>query len=255
MLKPFITIKGADSDQLQDKIAQALTPIVKNPLLDGVLVEGCTCVNDGSSIRVEHKLGRKPKGWFVVGQDKDARIYGTCDEHFLTLSAVLGKQHETDWVSFTPTTSWSGSLSYDGRWRRVGDTMEVRVGLKITGSFSGTNLYLNLPSGYTIDADKFAKSDGNNAYSPLGECSILDSGADLYIGGMNYLSTTQVCPFWYYADAVSPYTLRTRYITPTSPVTFVSGDHFKFCFSVPIVGWTANSEPSTAAVTFSLWVF
>ena len=37
----------------------------------------------------------------------------------------------TDWVSYTPTGAYSTNTTYAGKWRRIGDTMEVNAYLEL----------------------------------------------------------------------------------------------------------------------------
>lgn len=60
-------------DQMQVNWAQQLNPIIANPLLQGHLIMNQTLIN-GTTI-VNHGLGRKLIGWFVVGMNAPATIY------------------------------------------------------------------------------------------------------------------------------------------------------------------------------------
>jgi hypothetical protein len=52
----------------------------------------------------------------------------------------------TDWVAWTPTGAWTTNTpTYTGFWRRVGDSMEVRVNVAFTGAPDATSFYVNLP--------------------------------------------------------------------------------------------------------------
>lgn len=62
-------------DQMQTTWATALNPVVANPLVQGQLLTNITLAN-GNSV-INHKLGRKLQGWFVVGINGPATIYDT----------------------------------------------------------------------------------------------------------------------------------------------------------------------------------
>lgn len=59
-------------DMAQTQWAQQLDPVVSNPLVQGRLLT--TSLVNGTTI-VNHKLGRKLQGWFIVGINGIASIY------------------------------------------------------------------------------------------------------------------------------------------------------------------------------------
>lgn len=143
----------------------------------------------------------------------------------------------TDWVSFTPTGSWSTNTTYAGRRRRVGDNEEIQIRVALTGAPNATNLTLNLP--VTIDVNKLA---GTNTFQPLGRVSILtqtQSGA--YIGDIRYLTTTSV--------TVAATTTASAPVSNTNPGTFGNGDSVTCYIIVPVVGYSSSVQMSDTADT------
>jgi hypothetical protein len=65
--------EGDDLNRIQQYISNALQPILGCPLVDGNLVTGVNLKN-GLTV-IEHKLGRKLRGWFIVDQNAIASIY------------------------------------------------------------------------------------------------------------------------------------------------------------------------------------
>lgn len=61
-------------DQMQVNWAQALNPIIANPLLQGQMISATLAT--GANV-INHKLGRKLVGWFLVGINAPATIYDT----------------------------------------------------------------------------------------------------------------------------------------------------------------------------------
>lgn len=59
---------------LQANIEKALTPVMRTPILDGVLLENVNLVS-GAVNKVEHKLGRKVRGYLIVSNSTPASIY------------------------------------------------------------------------------------------------------------------------------------------------------------------------------------
>lgn len=60
-------------DQMQTKWAAAINPVLSNALIDGQLLEGIKLVN-GVTV-INHGLGRKLQGWFIVGINAAATVF------------------------------------------------------------------------------------------------------------------------------------------------------------------------------------
>lgn len=67
--------QGLTLDQTQNTWATALDPVISNPLVKGNLLLNQKLVT-GSNV-INHKLGRKLIGWFVIGKNGVADIYDT----------------------------------------------------------------------------------------------------------------------------------------------------------------------------------
>lgn len=153
----------------------------------------------------------------------------------------------TDWVSYTPTGSWTTNTTYSGKWRRVGDTMEAQAAIALTGAPSATSLFLNLPAGYSIDTTKFS----GTVRAPIG----FGQGT---AGGLGYtfqvddpaFSTTQVEPTYQ-----NTLTGAVTSINASNPVTWASGNTLNFTYRVPIAGWSSNvqmsSDTDTRVISFT----
>jgi hypothetical protein len=140
----------------------------------------------------------------------------------------------TKWTSFTETGSWSSHTTYTGRYRRVGQNMEVQVRIDIAGGApDSAALTVNLPSGsyYAIDTNALPTT---TRWDNLGFVTIRDSdAASVYTGAVRYNDTTSVAIF----TVTSSTDTRIAAVTQAVPMTFASGDHVDITFSVPIVGW------------------
>lgn len=144
---------------------------------------------------------------FIVGPQ--AKLYG---------SAV------TDWVSYAPNMSSTGILTNSGRWRRIGDTMEVECYIEWNGSGGGGGLLLDIPAGFSIDTAKLSLSTG----SKLGEAERLDSGVAYY--GVSVA----------FSDSNSVRFMQTSGSAFLAGSDFTAGDQLKVNFKVPIVGWSSS---------------
>lgn len=140
----------------------------------------------------------------------------------------------TDWVSYTPTGSWTSNTTYSGLWRRVGDQMQVSGNIAVSGAPSpNTNLLFSLPSGYSIDTSKLEIT----SLKILGQGVLRDNGTDDTSIMVEYWTTTQVGFRKYQGSSLSP----------TSPITFAANDSLNFIFSVPIAGWSSSNFVSSSA--------
>jgi len=62
---------------LQSNWASLLDPLLDNPITKGLILENVQLVSGTNTIN--HKLGRKLKGWWIVRQRSAANIYDTQD--------------------------------------------------------------------------------------------------------------------------------------------------------------------------------
>lgn len=59
--------------QLQTNVEQAVGQVIRNPLINGRLVEGIALTT--TTYKLEHKLGRPVRGYIVVGNGASAIIH------------------------------------------------------------------------------------------------------------------------------------------------------------------------------------
>jgi len=142
----------------------------------------------------------------------------------------------SDWKSYTPTGEWTTNTTYTGKYRRVGDSMELQVSLDLTGAPVGTFGYFNIPSGFSIDTSKLATPA--TAYGYGGMVTIRDTGAGTYHGVTRVASSGSI------GIQVLNSSSQTVPLTATVPMTFVSGDSISLKISVPIQGWSSDSVSS-----------
>jgi hypothetical protein len=144
----------------------------------------------------------------------------------------------TDWQSYTPTGTWTTNTTYTGRWRRVGDSMQLTATAALSGAPNAVGLKFNMPAGYTIDTAKLANSNiSGGSRQILGNVSILDSGLSVRSGVIVYESATSLWP--YSADSTGDFS-----ISNTMPITFGSGDAVSITATVPILGWSSTVQMS-----------
>jgi hypothetical protein len=140
----------------------------------------------------------------------------------------------TDWVSFTPTGSWSANTTYTGKWRRVGDMAEYAIYIALAGAPTSADLILNLPSGHVIDTAKLP--EGALTRTILNTTSV-QAAAAAYPGSIYVASTTTVGIITLAgASSANNWAI----VTATVPGTFANTDFIKTTFKVPISGWSSS---------------
>lgn len=151
----------------------------------------------------------------------------------------------TDWQTFTPTGSWTSNVTYTGRWRRVGDSLQQQVRIACGGAPNVGNLTVNLKSGLTIDTTKLVSNTSGGNYIK-GTASILDGG--LQILGADLIYNTQTSIYVDVTNTGSTYGTFSN-VSSTVPFTFGPGDAVDLEFEVPILGWSSSVQMSDSADT------
>jgi hypothetical protein len=85
-MKSFLKIFTSDKElqRLQDNVSNAISEILRVPVLDGLLLTQTFTASVDTAI--EHKLQREPLGWIVVGKNATSDIWEVSkDQRFLTL--------------------------------------------------------------------------------------------------------------------------------------------------------------------------
>lgn len=148
----------------------------------------------------------------------------------------------TAWTSFTPVTSAGNDAGAAtvGRWRRVGDSMQVEGVVNFTGSGgAGAAVALTIPDGKSIDTSKLSSTvlpsgTDNGKHAILGYGHRMNHADAWYFNQVHYLSATTV-----------GFNHATGIVLDNQ---FDTDDGLKFNFTVPIDGW-AVTEAETDVVT------
>lgn len=145
----------------------------------------------------------------------------------------------TDWTSFTPTGSWSTNTTYTGKYRRVGDSMEVQSYVLLSGAPTSATLTVNLPNGYSVDTTKLLNA--GTEVPVLGKGQAFDAGVQNYQVRVHYNNTTSVLVR--VMNAGGTY-ISNNNVTQAVPFTFGSSDYVEMSYSVPIQGWSSSVQTS-----------
>lgn len=144
----------------------------------------------------------------------------------------------SDWVSYTPTGGWTGSVAYNGKWRRVGDNLEVSAQVALSGAPTGTTLSFNHPNSFAVDTSKLPS---DLSRFPLGDAVMLDTGTQTYRGNVFYNNTTSVIVNSFNAAST---TVVDGIVNTTTPFTFGNTDLVTITYRVPITGWSSSTQVS-----------
>ncbi len=88
-MKAYRKIKAVNSEvaALQSSVEEALNPVLRAELLNGVAITAVAVTVAG--VEVEHKLGRPPIGFLITDIDADANVWRTAWNSFtITLDAT-----------------------------------------------------------------------------------------------------------------------------------------------------------------------
>jgi hypothetical protein len=164
----------------------------------------------------------------------------TVDDFFLGPQTTVSAPAMSDWVAYTPTGTWSTNTTYEGKWRRVGDSAEYMVRVSTTGAPTSSELRINLASGQTIDTTKLPDTGTVSAFI-AGTGNIEDSSAfQNWSVIAEYFNTTSVRMRTTAATADTKITS----VTQAVPMTWAASDSLAVSFKLPISGWSSNSVMS-----------
>lgn len=147
-----------------------------------------------------------------------------------------------EWKEYTPTGSWVSNSTYSGRWRRIGDSMEIDAHINLTGIPTAAQCTISIPSGHTIDVNKLSFI---TALRPaLGTAMLTDSGTRLWSGIAVYNTSTTI-------GIAHTESGNFGQVNATNPFAWNANDDVSIRVTVPIVGWSAGALQSTTETLFS----
>ena len=154
----------------------------------------------------------------------------------------------TDWKSYTPTVTYASgaatNVSHYGRYRRVGDSIEIEVSsVWSSASAAFTRPIYSLPSGLTVDTSKNTASvQGAITDEVVGFSRAQDTVNNAYPGSAALYSTTQFFP--HLINASTTYGSFQDF-TSTIPFSVGANDSITTIVRLPIVGWSSNVQTSS----------
>jgi hypothetical protein len=137
-----------------------------------------------------------------------------------------------NWKTYSGTIAWTTSPTTNtGRWRRVGDSMEIRYRVVLSGAISAA-IEFPLPSGFTRDNSK--QTDTGNGGDVFGVARGYNaSTGNFYVGSVTGGSTT---------SRVSVRAAGSTAWNGSVPFgeAYDSGDEVSGVFTVPIAEWSSS---------------
>lgn len=204
----------------------------------------------------------------VVNINASAGAYSlTVDDFSIGPMAAVQGVPATDWVDAGPTiitaittapTKGTATLAIDKmRWRRIGDSMHVRMEYRQTAAgtaTAGTGDYLfQIPTGFSIDTNKISITGGATigsnvvvpANSGIGSASWTGAaGVQIGAGWVAVFDSTRVRLVGMLTQVAGNNSSMQTANSASSPLTFAT-QQFLIDFIVPISGWSANVQMST----------
>jgi hypothetical protein len=171
----------------------------------------------------------------VAAVDDDFQI----DSLFIGSKSLAEGAVVTAWQSYTPTLSnLTGTIT--GRYRRIGDSLEVYAQASATGASSNI-IRISIPTGLTIDLNKTP----NPARVVCGVAKALRNGVGIYEGAVETTGSTEVLV--YLTDNAS------QAAGSTTPWAWQNGDSLDVHFTVPVTQWSGTTTLADRALEEYAW--
>jgi hypothetical protein len=139
------------------------------------------------------------------------------------------------WTAFTPTGTWIANTTYYGYWRRVGDSIDLDLGLFLGGAPTSASLAINhLPGSLAMDTAKMIMGVIVTAFPGMGPFGVItdNSASDRFICTAISNATTSIDIYKDDGDGTL------SIVNATAPVTFATQDAITIKLNnIPIVGW------------------
>ncbi len=138
----------------------------------------------------------------------------------------------TPWEAFSAAVSWSENASTFGFKRRVGDSLEVRITVKLSGSPETENFTIFLPDELEIDLEKVGNPP-SNSFHAVGHALLHNRDGAAIFGqvlpsGKDRLRIRA-------ASSTSP--SASTYVNSTQPFRWSADDEMSILFTVPVQRW------------------
>ncbi len=137
----------------------------------------------------------------------------------------------TDWQSYSPVVTGVTASQHTttGKWRRVGDSMEIRIQTVLTSTVISSGGWLwSLPNGYSTDVSKLNSNGGGLGHGVYG--FFLEQR--WHCGQKTWRTMQEALEYFFNPGMVTGWRGNGQ--------TYSTGDNFDLTVTLPIVGWTYN---------------
>jgi len=164
----------------------------------------------------------------------------TFDDFSVGPTVVINGTPVTDWQTFTPTVGFNNA-THLGKYRRVGDSVEVSIQTTFTAAPTTGTLSWNMPTGLSVDTSK------------------IDNSNNRYVGGVAYgAGSQQAIGNTYYSTTSNAWGIQgistTSSFSFVVPITWTTGNTINLFYRIPVQGWSSNvqisSDTDTRVVAF-----
>lgn len=147
----------------------------------------------------------------------------------------------SDWVSWTPTGTWSTNTTYTGWYRKTGDSLSMIVKIALAGAPTSASLTVTLPNSWSIDTTKLPGTPTNQV---IGQ--VTGQGAAHTFSGVALYSSTTAFAVDYTLDGSTASIMSYAAVTQAAPYTFANNDFiYIYVDNIPISGWSSNTSMSS----------
>jgi len=191
----------------------------------GVGVVSFTFQTDSTAANNKYKIA-------VITQQTSATGYTVNFNDFsVGPTVVINGTPVTDWQTFTPTVGFNNA-THLGKYRRVGDSVEVSIQTTFTAAPTTGTLSWNMPTGLSVDTSK------------------IDNSSNRYVGGVAYgAGSQQAIGNTYYSTTSNSWGIQgistSSSFTFVVPITWTTGNTINLFYRIPVQGWSSNVQISS----------
>lgn len=154
------------------------------------------------------------------------------------LNSSFQKTNLEDWQSFTPVASagFGTITNARGQFRRVGDSLEVECSFS-AGTVAASTAAIELPASLSLDINKI----GGQTRNRLGSANRLNGSDNVFDNSNGFVifsDNTDTTNLFIAYRALNDTTVRKDNVN----AFFISGDSVIIKYTVPIEGWSADTE-------------
>ena len=160
----------------------------------------------------------------------------------------------SSWKNGTCSGTWTTNTTYSCKYRQVGTDLEVQYLITLSGVPNAVPLYLNMPSGFTIDTSSL--SSILNAAS-FGDGSARDLSTNVFFRLTAFTASSTTLGLYYNVNAAIPPTgasssTNLAEISQTLPTIWASGDTLTATIKVPVTQFS-NATSVYSSTNADFW--